>query len=135
MQVIALIHEEDGAFGVSFPDFPGCTTVGNSLDNAAAKATDVIAFHADSMVSDGITLPRIRTLSELSEDKDFIEDSYNAVVIAVSYQPPGRAVRINMTIDESLLDRIDQAAKRVGETRSSYFASAAAKRMSEELKH
>ncbi|MGB8365566.1 MAG: type II toxin-antitoxin system HicB family antitoxin [Rhizomicrobium sp.] len=30
--VIALIHEEDGAYGISFPDFPGCVSGGNSLD-------------------------------------------------------------------------------------------------------
>src|SRR5262245_12996667 len=34
MQVIALIDEDDGRFGVAFPDFPGCTTIGASLDEA-----------------------------------------------------------------------------------------------------
>ena len=34
MQVVALIDEEDGRFGVAFPDFPGCTTVATSLDEA-----------------------------------------------------------------------------------------------------
>ena len=88
MQVIALIHEEDGAFGVSFPDFPGCTTVADSLDNAVNKAAQVLAFHANSMVDDGIALPHMRTLSELSEDKIFADDAHNAVIIAIPYQSP-----------------------------------------------
>ena len=32
---IALIHKEkDGGYGVSFPDFPGVTTVADTLDAA-----------------------------------------------------------------------------------------------------
>ena len=35
--VYALIHEENGAYGISFPDFPGCVSGGRSLDEALAR--------------------------------------------------------------------------------------------------
>ena len=133
MQVITLIHEEDGAFGVSFPDFPGCTTVASSLDEAAAKAAQVLAFHADGMHADGIAMPRARTLSELQADKVFRADARGAVVVAVPYAPPSKAVRINMTVDETLLEHVDNAASRAGETRSGFFAVAAQKRLADEF--
>jgi predicted RNase H-like HicB family nuclease len=38
MQVVALIHDENGVHGASFPDFPGCTTVADNADRAIAKA-------------------------------------------------------------------------------------------------
>jgi len=34
---IALVHKEkDSAYGVSFPDFPGCISAGDTLEEAAS---------------------------------------------------------------------------------------------------
>jgi DNA end-binding protein Ku len=123
-----MIHHEGDAFGVSFPDFPGCTTVAQDIDNAIAKAGEVLAFHAEGLAEDG-PLPEPRTLSQLRRNDNFIKDSQSAILVLVPYEPPARAVRINMTVEESLLARIDRAAEAAGETRSRYFATAARLRM------
>jgi predicted RNase H-like HicB family nuclease len=128
MQVVALIHHEGDAYGVSFPDFPGCTTVAGDLDTAVAKAAEVLAFHAEGLAEDG-PLPHPRSLSELKSDSDFCEDAKHAVLVLVPYDPPTRAVRINVTLEESLLARIDRSADAAGETRSGYLAAAARLRM------
>ncbi|MFL6824089.1 MAG: Ku protein [Xanthobacteraceae bacterium] len=128
MHVVAMIHNEGGAYGVSFPDFPGCTTVANDLDSAVAKAGEVLAFHAEGLAEDG-PLPRPRSLSELKSDPDFCEDAKDAVLVLVPYEPPSRAVRINITLEESLLARIDRSADAASETRSGYLAEAARLRM------
>jgi DNA end-binding protein Ku len=128
MHVVAMIHHEVGAYGVSFPDFPGCTTVANDLDSAIAKAGEVLAFHAEGLAEDG-PLPRPRSLSELESDPDFCKDAKDALLVLVPYEPPTRAVRINITLEESLLARIDRAADAASETRSGYLASAARLRM------
>lgn len=128
MHVVAMIHHEGNAYGVSFPDFPGCTTVAGDLDSAVAKAGEALAFHAEGLAEDG-PLPRPRSLSELQNDAEFLKDSQGAMLVLVPYEPPTRAVRINMTVEESLLARIDRAAEAVGETRSRYFATAARLRM------
>ncbi len=130
MQVIAIVHEENGVFGVSFPDFPGCTTVADSFEAAAAKAAEVLAFHVEGMVEDG-ELPRARNYEELKADLSFREDSEGAVLILVPYTPPARAARVNVTIEESLLERIDREAERIGETRSGYLSDAAKRRLQE----
>lgn len=130
MQVVALIDEDDGRFGVAFPDFPGCTTVGANLEEAVAKAEQVLAFHAEGLAEDG-TLPRPRTLTELRSDAEFRRDAKDALIVLVPYQPPSRAVRLNITLEESLLARIDKAAAAAGETRSGYLASAARRRLAE----
>lgn len=129
MQVVALVHEEDGTFGVSFPDFPGCVTAADTLDGAAAKAREVLAFHADGMAEDGLALPAVRTLDELRKDKEARADMRGALIMLVPYDPPSRAVRINLTMDEALLARVDQAASRAGESRSGFLAAAARKRL------
>jgi DNA end-binding protein Ku len=128
MQVVGMIHHEGGAYGVSFPDFPGCTTVANDLDGAVAKAGEVLAFHAEGLAEDG-PLPRPRSLSELESDPAFCEEATGALLILVPYEPPTRAVRINITLEESLLARIDRSANAANETRSGYLAGAARLRM------
>jgi predicted RNase H-like HicB family nuclease len=128
MNVVAMVHYENGAYGVSFPDFPGCTTVADDLDGAVAKAAEVLAFHVEGLAEDG-PLPRPRSMSELERDPAFREDARGALLVLVPYNPPTRAVRINITVDESLLARIDRAAEAEGETRSGYLAKAAVARM------
>jgi predicted RNase H-like HicB family nuclease len=128
MQVVALIHEENGVFGASFPDFLGCTTVADSLDAIIPKAAEALAFHVEGLIEDG-PLPPARTLAQLRKDPVFREDSAGAMIALVPYAPPARAARINITLDESLLERVDRAADAAGETRSGYLAAAARQRL------
>ena len=132
MQVVTLIHEENGVFGASFPDFLGCITVADSLDAIIPKAAEVLAFHLEGMIEDGLELPPVRTLAQLRKDRVFRADSAGAMIALVPYAAPARAARINITLDESLLARVDRAAETVGETRSGYLADAARRRLAEE---
>ena len=45
--VIALIHEEAGSFGISFPDFPGCISTADTLDEAVQRGAQALAFHIE----------------------------------------------------------------------------------------
>jgi predicted RNase H-like HicB family nuclease len=132
MQVVTLIHEENGVFGASFPDFLGCVTVADSLDAIVPKAAEVLAFHIEGMIEDGLPLPPARTLAQLRKDPAFRADSAGAMIALVPYAPPARAARINITLDESLLARVDRAAEAAGETRSGYLADAARRRLAAE---
>ncbi len=123
--VIALVHEDGGAFGISFPDFPGCVSGGRSLDEAIARGTATLAFHVAGMVEDGDTLPLPRGLSELRTDPAFSADLVDAIVAAVPVELPGKSVRVNISIDEQLLDAVDRAAAATGSSRSAFLARAA----------
>jgi predicted RNase H-like HicB family nuclease len=129
---IALIDEEDGKFGVSFPDLPGCTTVGRSFQEALAKAAQVLPFHLEGLAEDG-PVPQPRPFEELVKDRQFYDDAAavkgKAVVVPVPYDPPAKPVRLNVSLDESLVARIDAAAKAAGETRSGFLAEAARRRL------
>jgi predicted RNase H-like HicB family nuclease len=127
--VLALIHEEDGVYGISFPDFPGCVSGGRSLDEALSRGRETLAFHVAGMVEDGDTLPVLRSLSEIRSDPCFAEDAAGAIVAAVPVDLPGRAVRVNVSIDEGLLDAVDRAARKAGQSRSAFLAEAARARI------
>jgi predicted RNase H-like HicB family nuclease len=128
-QVVMLVHEEKGRFGASFPDFPGCTTVARDLDELYRKAAEVVPFHAAGMAEDG-AFPKVRSLAELRRDPAFQRDAADASLIGfVRADLPGRAVRVNISIEEDLLAAIDNASKGANETRSGFLAEAARSRL------
>jgi predicted RNase H-like HicB family nuclease len=129
-QVVMLIHEEDDAFGASFPDFPGATTVAGDPDTLYRKAGEMLAFHVTGMAEDGETIPHVRTLAELLADPEFREDSAGAMLALIHVELPGRSVRVNISMEEALLRLIDRAAEATGESRSAYLARAAKARLS-----
>lgn len=125
----ALVHEEDGVFGISFPDFPGCISTGKTEEEVLRKGAEALAFHVAGMVEDGDPLPLVRNLAELRADSTFNADADDAILAFVNFDLPGRAVRLNISMDETLLDAIDRAASAAGQSRSAFLADAARRRL------
>jgi hypothetical protein len=91
-----------------------------------ANATDAIAFHVQNLHDHGDPIPLPRTLDDVRGDPEFTDDFENhAAVALIPYAPPGKTVRINITLDEHLLAAIDRAASERGSTRSGPLAEAA----------
>ncbi len=120
----ALVHHENGTFGISFPDFPGCVSGGSTAEEAIRRGSEGLTFHVEGMIDDGDPLPTLRSLAELQTDPAFLDDSAGAVVALVAFELPSRAVRVNVSIDENLLSAVDAAARAVGQSRSAYLAAA-----------
>ena len=129
--VVAVVHKSDAAFGVSFPDFPGVISGGATETEALQRARDGLALHIESMVEDGDPIPAPRSLEVLRADAEFSDDFASAVAVAlVDVDLPGKSVRLNVSLDETLVARIDRRAKEIGETRSGFLAAAARARLS-----
>ncbi len=123
---VGIIHEEEGVFGISFPDFPGAISTGESIEEAVSKGAQMLAFHVDGMVEDKEDLPALRSFAQIkAEEAEWAE---GGVAVAVPVELPGKSVRINISVDERALERIDRAAKAVGQTRSGYLVNAALER-------
>jgi predicted RNase H-like HicB family nuclease len=125
LHTIAFVHEERGRFGISFADFPGCISGGDSLDEAVVRGTATLASHVEAMAGEGLPMPRLRSLGEIIADPHDRETAADAVLVAVPVELPGRAVRVNVSLDENLLKRIDASARAAGQSRSAYLATAA----------
>ena len=131
--VVALIHGEAGAYGVSFPDFPGATSGGRTIDEVVSRAHESLASHVEALIEEGLPVPGLRTIETLRADPHFAEDFADAVlVVLLSVDLPGRSKRFNISMDESLMNRIDASAAALGETRSGFLASAARRRLQSE---
>lgn len=126
-EYIALIHKErDSDYGVSFPDFPGCVTAGRSLDEARTFAEEALALHALGIAEDGDDPPEPSSLDAVMENRE----NRDAVAILVPLKAGNaRAVRVNITIPEDVLERIDRYAAEHGLNRSGFFTHAAKRAM------
>ncbi len=49
MRYVAFIHR-DRNYGVSFPDFPGCVSVGDSISEAVRPGSEALALHVEGML-------------------------------------------------------------------------------------
>jgi len=134
--VWALVHEEDGpkgrVYGISFPDFPGVVSGGGSVDEAIARGRETLAFHVAGMIEDRDPIPALRSLEDLRADKDVARDMRDVkrvCVVEVPVELPGKPVRVNISIEDRLLDAIDRAAQGVGQSRSAFLAEAARARL------
>ena len=120
---IALIHKDaDSEYGVSFPDLPGCVTAGSTLDEARAMATEALAFHLEGLAADGDASPEPASLEAI------MAEPANRDGVAILVDPPrpaGKSVRLNITLADDLLEKIDRHAEANGLTRSGFLARAA----------
>jgi predicted RNase H-like HicB family nuclease len=67
----ALIEkDEDSDFGASFPDFPGCVSAGETLEEAVLGAQEALAGHVALMVADGDELPKPTPLGEVAQERE-----------------------------------------------------------------
>lgn len=55
---IAVVHKDPSSdFGVSFPDFPGCITVGSTIDEVKDMAHEALTLRIRGMMEDGEKIP------------------------------------------------------------------------------
>lgn len=120
---IGLIHKDAGSdYGVSFPDFPGVATAGKSLDDAQSMAEEALALHVDGLVEDGEPLPEPSTLDAVMDRPG----SKGGVAIRVAVKTEAaKYIRVNISLPEDILERIDKYATSRGLTRSAFLARAA----------
>jgi predicted RNase H-like HicB family nuclease len=113
----AIVERAGKGYSVFFPDLPGCTSAGATLQEAARGAEEALAAHLILSAEHGDIIPAPSDIDAWAADPEVEE----AARLLVRVEPPGRALRLNVTLDEGLVAAID----RVAENRSAYLAAAA----------
>ncbi|MCF6200217.1 MAG: type II toxin-antitoxin system HicB family antitoxin [Hyphomicrobiaceae bacterium] len=111
----AMFEKTDDGYSVFFPDLPGCVSAGVSLEKAFIEAHDALSLHTDGMREDGEALPSPSSIDKLEKD-----DSIDTVML-VGVNVPEKTKRINITLDEAIIESIDK----VTGNRSRFLADAA----------
>lgn len=117
----AVVHkDEDSAWGVHFPDLPGCFSASDDLADVQANASEAVMLYLE-----GEKAPKpsaIEKIRAIAAD-DLAEGAF---LLAVPYvYVRNRPQRINISIDRGVLDAIDAAATSRKLTRSAFLTEAA----------
>lgn len=124
--VAVLEHGPEG-FGVFFPDLPGCVSAGATVEEAVAGGAEALALHLEGMAEEGLTVPVPSSVYAHSKD-DYPESDVVALLLIETNIAETRKespVRLNVSLPETLVSRIDAAAEAHGLTRSGLLAVAA----------
>ncbi|CAN2039880.1 antitoxin HicB [Candidatus Magnetomoraceae bacterium gMMP-15] len=120
---IAIIHKDrDSDYGVSFPDFAGCVTAGNTIEEAKNMASEALFFHIKGMIEDGEEIPKPSTLEKIITDSVY-NDAIAFLIVPVPELKP-KTVRININLFENDLYQINNIAKKRGMSQSEFLVHA-----------
>lgn len=113
----AIVERAGKGFSVFFPDLPGCTSAGETIQQAARNAEEALDGHLLVSAEHGDPLPDPSELDAIPRDPEVDETAR----ILVRAERPGRALRLNISLDEGLVTAID----RIAPNRSRFLADAA----------
>lgn len=113
----AIVERSADGYSVFFPDLPGCTSAGATVQEAAQNAEQALDGHLLVSAEHGDKLADPSEMDKVEADPEVQE----VARILVRAERPGKAIRVNVTLDEGLLAAID----RVAGNRSRFLADAA----------
>ena len=122
MQYVALFQEDKHGFSVEFPDFPGCVTCGDTLDEAVDHAHEALAMFVEEMVEQGQPLP------EPSPKKSLLAMPEHAGKKAINITVNGDGSDFEgfeVVMHSHLLERIEKYSKLHGVSPADFLAVAA----------
>ena len=120
-QFIGVVHQEgDSAFGVSFPDVPGCFSAADDLEDLVSEATDALHLWFEDMP---LVEPRPLDAVRAAAAEDLADGAF---LVAVPFiVDDAEAVRVHISLERGVRDAVDAAARARGLTRSAFLAEAA----------
>jgi predicted RNase H-like HicB family nuclease len=120
---IALVDGKAGAYGVAFPDLPGCTAMGKTLEEALANAAESLRDWVELTEKNGDAVPPPRPLEALRSDAQVAQALRAGATLAALplIRETGKPVKANLSIDSGILSAIDEAAARRKLTRSAFI--------------
>jgi predicted RNase H-like HicB family nuclease len=120
MRYTVLIDGKAGAYGVVFPDLPGCAAMGKTVDDALVNAGDALRDWVEVSEEYGDPVPPPRSLEKLRRDPDVATALAEGATLASVplIRESGKPVKANLSLDSAVLAAIDAEAKRKKLTRS-----------------
>ncbi|MGD1917637.1 MAG: type II toxin-antitoxin system HicB family antitoxin [Pleurocapsa sp.] len=120
-----VIHKEPNtSYGVTVPDLPGCFSAGDTMEEALKNVVEAIECHVEGILLDNEPLPLGKAIEEYVNLPDYQGGTWALVDVDLS-KLGGETQRINISMAERILGKIDTFAKRSNKTRSKFLADAA----------
>lgn len=127
----AIVHKDaDSAFGVAFPDLPGCYSAADDEGDIYVNAQEALALYLE----DETEVPVPRTVEKLWQDPGLRADLLaGAFLIAVPLIFSARKERFNLMLDRAQVESVDAIARTIGVSRSEFVGRAIDMRLTAEI--
>lgn len=102
----------------------GCISAGQNLEEAIAMAKEALSLHLSEMINDSEEVPVIDWNSAKEEAQGALLMMVEPNPAIISRRTKDHAVRVNITLPQMLLERVDKYAKAVNINRSRLIAEA-----------
>lgn len=131
MQYPIFIHKDPtSAYGVIVPDLPGCFSAGESIEESIENAHEAIECHIEGLLIDNDPIPAKESI-ELHLKNPDLKDAIVAMVDIDLSKLSGKTTRINISVPERFLKKIDAYTSEHGGNRSAFLVDAAMSYMAE----
>lgn len=121
------VHKDEGsAYGLTFPDFPGCFSAADQIEDLPHMAQEAVEVYFDG---EDIEAQPPSAPEQWAHDARFAGGYWMLVEIDLS-KISRRPMRLNISLPEHLVRRIDDYAKTHHLSRSGFIAKAAERVMS-----
>lgn len=129
MNYFVYIHEggDDHAYGVTFPDFPGCFAAADDANDVLKAIQEAVEVHFEG---EDVAIPTPTPFKRLIGDKRFSGGSWLMADIDLG-KVNVKSERINVSMPANLLRTIDDYAKERHMSRSAFLQMAAQREMGE----
>lgn len=117
----AVVHkDEDSAYGVSFPDLPGCFSAADDIEDVLPNACEALDLWFEDQAE---VAPMRLDQAQAAAREDIAAGAFLIAVPRIVNDH--RVARVNLSIERGILDAIDKAAAERSLTRSAFIAQAA----------
>ncbi|HEY0281863.1 MAG TPA: type II toxin-antitoxin system HicB family antitoxin [Rhizomicrobium sp.] len=114
----AIIEKAKDGYGVFFPDLPGCTSFGRSVEEVASNAYTAAQAHVALSREYGDAIAEPRAMDAIPAERGVKEKARLLIPVEMADEP----VRVNISLPSSALEALDRTAKELSLTRSGAIA-------------
>ncbi|WP_019505230.1 type II toxin-antitoxin system HicB family antitoxin [Pleurocapsa sp. PCC 7319] len=120
-----VIHKDlDTAYGVTVPDLPGCFSAGDTMEEAVKNAVEAIECHVEGILIDNEDLPIPQNMEQHIYQPEYQGGTWALVEVDLS-KLGGKTQRVNITLPERILSKVDRFTENTNQSRSAFLADAA----------
>jgi predicted RNase H-like HicB family nuclease len=125
MRYPIVIHKDPNSdYGVTVPDLPGCFSAGESIEEALDMVKDAILCHVEGLLLDEESVPLPSPVEAYQNHPEYRDGIFMLIEIDPS-EISGEMKRINITMPERILSRLDKYVAVNGGNRSAILTEAA----------
>jgi len=128
MRYVAVVHKDpNSCYGAHAPDVPGAIGTGETVAEALASLGEALALHLDLLAEEGMPSRPPSRLEDLMADSDLSQDFVGGLACLVEVRRNMSGfVRLGISLDRSVVERLDGVTRSAGITRSAAIEQAIA---------